>query len=118
VDIKENNKSKKYSRAQKKVKELKMFYNHLVVYITCSIILFILSYNNILFMNIISPKILNKIEVLKWINWHVFGTQIFWGIAVILHGLSVFVIKIPFIRKWEEKQVQKYMNEFYESKNN
>jgi len=69
VDIKENNKSKKYSRAQKKVKELKMFYNHLVVYITCSIILFILSYNNILFMNIISPKILNKIEFLKWINW-------------------------------------------------
>ncbi len=100
--------SEKNVRAQKRIKELKWFYNHLIIYIICSIVLYILSAKDILFINIISPKILNNIELVKWINWNLFGTQIFWGIAVFFHALCVF--KIPFIKKWEEKQIQKYIN--------
>lgn len=109
MELDNNNKqSEKYVRAQKRIKELKWFYNHLLIYIVCSIVLFVLSYKDIFFINIISPKILNNIELIKWINWNLFGTQIFWGIALFFHALSV--LKIPFIKRWEEKQIQKYIN--------
>ncbi|TMM56867.1 2TM domain-containing protein [Maribacter algarum] len=94
-----------YERAQKKVKDIKGFYGHLAVYVI--VILVVLSTRG-RFMSI-HNTIFQDSEYLNWIDWNVFGTPIIWGIFLIMHGIRVFG-KNPFLgRKWEDRQIQKYM---------
>lgn len=96
----------KYERAKRRVKVLKGFYKHLMVYIIVNIVLLVFSYR-ITFI-LLSKEALGNPEFLKWINWNIWGTPIIWGIALIIHALAVF-LKSPF-KNWEEKQIQKYLD--------
>ncbi|MEM1338947.1 MAG: 2TM domain-containing protein [Bacteroidota bacterium] len=94
-------------KAQKRVKEIKGFYQHLTVYLLVNLGLLLFS-QRIQFI-LLSEEALGNPKFLEWINWNVLGTPIIWGVALLIHAVSVFA-KSPF-RKWEERQIRKIMEE-------
>jgi hypothetical protein len=82
-----------YQKAKKKVESIKGFYGHLFPYITVNLVL--------LFINLkYSPQNL-------WFFWPLLG----WGLSVVMHGLVVFDC-VPFFNKeWEQKKIQRFIEE-------
>ncbi len=99
----ETNKEHKSTRAKKRVAELKGFYTHLMLYLMINTMITVIkivgtSYYGEYFMGPI---------------WHfsTFASWLFWGIGLSFHAIKVFKIS-PFLNKgWEERQIQKYMEE-------
>ena len=82
----------KYERAKIRVKELRDFYGNLLTYIGVNILLIIINL-------VTSPGHL-------WFYW----VTIFWGFAVLIHALKVFILKGRFLGKdWEEKKIKEIM---------
>lgn len=108
VKIMENVRYTNYEKALKRVKQIKGFYNHLMIYIIFNIILIAIKWKSVLF-------VLNetKIEDEGFINWmyiDILSTPIIWGIAVIIHGLYVFKFNSTF-RGWEERKIKELMQD-------
>lgn len=80
-----------YYDAQKKVKKIKEFYEHLTVYLLVNPIVIVVNVMT-------SPGYL-------WFIWCLMG----WGMAVILHGLKVFSFPPFFNKKWEEKKIREIL---------
>ena len=92
------NRDERYEIAAKRVKRIKGFYVHLLVYILVNI--FIIAGN---FMNN------SNNDPLFW-SWQTFSTALFWGIGLVAHGLSVFGKNLFFSSNWEEKKIQELMD--------
>ncbi|NHF59454.1 2TM domain-containing protein [Flavobacteriaceae bacterium TP-CH-4] len=108
--MKAKNKTRtKYERAQKRVAELRGFYNHLTVYILVNAALLILREKFTIIL--ISKEALGNPEFLDWLNWNTYGTSIVWGIALCIHALRTFSGISFFGRKWEERQIRRFMEE-------
>jgi hypothetical protein len=84
----------KYRAAKKRVKDIKGFYVHLLVYLFINIaIIAVNTYRN--------WEQLNEI-------W-TYSTAFFWGIGLFAHWLSVFGPNVLFGKDWEEKKIQELM---------
>ncbi|WP_188371226.1 2TM domain-containing protein [Muriicola marianensis] len=87
----------KFKKAKKKVEELKGFYIHLSVYI------------------VINSFILLNLLIRSWDGsehfWQfgTFFTPFFWGIGLAFHGFKVFDYNPILGKKWEEKQIKKFI---------
>ena len=84
----------KYLEAQNRVKKLKGFYIHAVVYVLVN--LFILA------QNVESGESL--------VNLNNYWTAIFWGIGLLGHGISVFLPNLVMGKDWEEKKIRELMD--------
>src|SRR5690606_34749413 len=101
----------------KRVRDLKKFYNHLKVYIVANLILLFLKYRALEFFA--DKEIMHDQNFLYWLDWNIIGTPVLWGLGLLFHGLYVFGIKSKslsdlkpkFIKDWEERQIQKYIEE-------
>lgn len=86
----------RYRAARKKVKDIKGFYTHLLVY---------------LFVNIAILIVSTREEGL----WKGLGdtdnyyTAFFWGIGIVAHWASVFGPNIFFGKDWEERKIKELM---------
>lgn len=92
-----------YLRAKRKVEMLKGFYNHLAAYILVNTVLILY------FSNFFSS------EKTDFSNWSNYVTAIFWGIGLQWHALYVlFVLKVKnnFIKRWEEKKIKQFLEEY------
>jgi 2TM domain len=83
-----------YDLAYKRVKRIKGFYTHALVYVVVNAFIIISSY--------IRSQIGNEIF---W-QWGTFSTVLFWGIGLVAHGLSVFGKNILFGQNWEENKIK------------
>jgi hypothetical protein len=92
------NRDERYEIAAKRVKRIKGFYVHLLVYILVNI--FIIAANS---MNN------SNNDPLFW-SWQTFSTAFFWGIGLVVHSLSVFGKNLFFSSNWEEKKIQEFMD--------
>lgn len=81
----------RYYDAQKKVKEIREFYEHLTVFVLVNPIVIVVNLMT-------SPGYL-------WFLWCLMG----WGMAIIVHGLKVFSFPPFFNKKWEEKKIREIM---------
>ncbi|MFL9844294.1 2TM domain-containing protein [Flavobacterium rhizosphaerae] len=80
-----------YSKAKKKVKEIKGFYYHLTCY--CATMPIVIYIN------------LKFVPGFHWFWFSLLG----WGAAILIHGVVTFD-RFPFLGKdWEERKVQKMM---------
>ncbi len=86
----------KYEQALKKVKRIKSFYTHFVVYIVINSAVIILNY-----------QALEPTET--FFSFRVFSTPLFWGIGLLSHGLSVFMPTILLGKDWEERKISELM---------
>ncbi|SFM28959.1 2TM domain-containing protein [Methanolobus profundi] len=77
---------RKLLRAQARVKELKNFYTHLVLYVVIMGLLFFIDYSD---------------GGTWWVQWPVIG----WGIFVVMHGINVS----KFGTNWEDKKIKEIM---------
>lgn len=96
VDYNGHQPEDKYAKAQRKVKKLKGFYNHLMIYILVNIFIFFLNVND-----------LKPGE--SYFKLENFFTAFFWGIGLLFHGLSVFGGNIFFGKSWEDKKIKELM---------
>lgn len=88
----------RYLRAQKRVKEIKGFYNHLFWYVVVNIF--------IIMVFVVS----NDWDFSQIFTFNAFSTAIFWGIGLLFHAIGVFGKGIVFSRKWEERKIKEYMD--------
>ena len=81
----------KHEEAVMKVKKIKAFYMHLIVFILVNTYVIIKKTNHI-----------DEGETI----WHAFKLAFFWGIGLVFHGLRTFDL-IPFFGKdWEDRKVK------------
>lgn len=99
-----NIKLSKYEQAQERVLQLKKFYNHATAYVIINVFLFIK-------VTLVSEEVLGNHGFLNWIDWNVFGTTIVWGVILMFHAIKVFRNITLLGKNWEERQIEKYMNE-------
>ena len=88
----------KYYEAAKRVKKIKGFYTHALVYVIINIMIVILNIQN-----------LNVGE--SYFKLENFFTLFFWGFGLLAHGLSVFLPNFIFGQDWEEKKIKQFMEE-------
>ncbi len=86
----------KYERAAKRVKRIKGFYSHLVVYVVINIMIVIIN-----IQNLDAGESYFKLEN--------FTTFAFWGIGLMIHGVTVFMPDFILGKNWEERKIKEYM---------
>ncbi len=92
-----------FINAEKKVKRIKMFYLHLVFYI---IGVSLVSYN---FYIIEEGEYTNSINAINT------SSLVLWTVFIILHAWVVFKGGLIFKKSWEDKKMEKFMDEDKES---
>ncbi len=85
-----------FKAAQKRVKDIKGFYIHLIVYIFVNIALFVMG---------------NNFAQLKGNGFELsnFYTPLFWGIGLAAHWAGVFGSGLYLGKKWEERKIKELM---------
>ena len=86
----------KYQEALKRVKKIKGFYTHAIVYVIINIMIVIINIQN-----------LNEGET--YFQFKNFMTAFFWGIGLLAHGLSVFVPNWIMGQNWEDRKIKEFM---------
>ncbi|MFS4467984.1 2TM domain-containing protein [Maribacter sp. 2210JD10-5] len=102
--------------AKKKVKDIKGFYNHLLICLIINAVLFL--FRDKITVVLLSKRVFGSPEFFENINWDVFGTPILWGIILLFHAANVFGKGFLFGRKWEERQIRKFMEKDHMEKVN
>lgn len=87
----------KYKEAVRRVKRIKGFYTHALIYIVINTMIVIINVQN-----------LNEGE--SYFQWHNFITAFFWGIGLVAHGLSVFLPGMILGTDWEERKIRELMD--------
>jgi len=103
-------------RAHKRVKNLKGFYRHLRVYIVINILLLLVKFRA---YDYFADEGIMDEGFFDWFEWNIIGTPVIWGLGLGIHAIYVFVLKSrplkefspKFYKEWEERQIEKYMNE-------
>ncbi|MBR9854416.1 MAG: 2TM domain-containing protein [Algicola sp.] len=91
----ENFNKEKYNKAKKRVEEIKGFYIHFAIYVVI---------NTFILINIF-------IRTDNFWQWEHFITLIAWGIGLMFHASKTFGANPLLGRDWEQRQIQKYMDE-------
>ncbi|MND78314.1 hypothetical protein D3C80_700250 [compost metagenome] len=92
------NSDERYNLAYKRVKRIKGFYIHALVYVFVNAFIIISNFNS----DAIGDDVF-------W-RWETFSTALFWGIGLLVHGLSVFGRNIFFGQAWEERKIKELMD--------
>jgi hypothetical protein len=87
----------RYDIARKRVKKIKDFYVHLLIYICINILIVFLNISN-----------LEPGE--SYFQPKNFLTAFFWGIGILCHAFSVFGIDVFFGKNWEERKIKEIMD--------
>lgn len=91
-----NEEEAKYYEAAKRVKRIKSFYTHAIVYVIINIMIVIVNIQN-----------LNPGE--SYFKLENFFTLFFWGLGLLAHGLSVFLPNFIFGKNWEDRKIREFM---------
>mgnify|MGYP000297758472 CR=1 FL=1 len=101
-----NSKNTAYNRAEKRVKKIKNFYNHLQIFVIMMLVLVLFSDMIISFFE---ARISNP-DTLSWIKTNIWINALLWLIGLAIHGIYVFKFNMNVINKWEEKKLDEIMN--------
>ncbi|MBT8317017.1 MAG: 2TM domain-containing protein [Lutibacter sp.] len=96
----ENNnytKEQQYVRAKKKVKSIKGFYSHLLVYLVVNGF-------------ILGSRFISTGDWEAFWEWQSYSTAIFWGIGLAFHAFSVFGIDVILGKDWEDRKIKQLMD--------
>lgn len=85
-----------YATAEKRIRKIKGFYTHLAIYLIL----------NTLF---IAYQFWHAPKGTGLFQWKYFSTAFFWGLGLLGHAAGIFGEFLVFSRKWEERQIRRYM---------
>jgi hypothetical protein len=97
------NEQMRYERARKRVRNIKGFYMHFMVYILVNAFLLVLHYAS-----------LKQGE--SFFTFGAFSTAFFWGFGLLLHGMGTFGPNLFLGNNWEERKIHKLMQQEEERK--
>ena len=88
----------KYLQAKKRIKQIKGFYIHALVFVLVNVFIIIM-------------KVINGEHIAgePQIKISQFLSLILWGVGLIVHGLSVFLPNFILGKDWEEKKIREIM---------
>jgi hypothetical protein len=92
-----------YEEAVKKVKKLKGFYTHALVYLVINIIFVIANIQN-----------LEPGE--SYFQFKNFFTAFFWGIGLLAHAMSTFIPYFILGKDWEQRKIRELMEKEEQNK--
>jgi len=95
-----------YKQAEKRVKRIRDFFNHLQIFIL--IMIPILLFTDAI-VGFFESYMVNG-KTLEWVKVHVWINALLWLIGVGIHGLFVFKGKGHFIDTWEKTKLEEFMN--------
>lgn len=99
----EESDSAKLRRARRRVAELKGFYAHLIVFLVVNTVIVV--------VKLIGTAHYGETFMGPFWHFSTYGIWLFWGIGLAFHAAKVFGL-VPFLgRDWEERQIQKYMDQ-------
>ena len=87
-----------YEEAVKKVKKLKGFYTHAIVYVVINIMVFIVNTQNL------APGE-------SYFQFKNFLTAFFWGIGLLAHAMGTFIPYFILGKDWEERKIKQLMEQ-------
>ncbi|WP_318309039.1 2TM domain-containing protein [Flagellimonas crocea] len=91
--------------AKKRVKELKGYYRHILIFVVVNGFLYLLKIGA---LNSVLPDAFPKESYYyDWITTNI----LIWALILLVHTLIILRNKFTFFRKWEERQIQKYVDE-------
>jgi hypothetical protein len=91
--------------AKKRVQELKGYYSHITIFLIVNGILYLLKAG--VLTSLLPEAFPRESYYYDWIN----GNVLIWALILAVHTLIVFRHKFTFFKKWEERQIKKYMEE-------
>ena len=91
------NNEQKFIRARKKVKSIKGFYIHLMVYILVNAVI------------LLSQALSDGGWRIFW-HWQSYSTIIFWGIGLAFHAFGVFGMDFILGKDWEDRKIKEFMD--------
>ncbi|MCL1675909.1 2TM domain-containing protein [Elizabethkingia meningoseptica] len=89
-----------YLEAKRRIKEIRGFYIHLLVYLSVNLLLFAIQFYEYGFL-----------------SWGNAFLPVLWGVCVLIHAGTVFLPNLIMGDDWERKKIEKLMNK-YKSQNN
>jgi hypothetical protein len=101
-----NIKESTYKQAEKRVKRIRNFYNHLQIFVIIMVAILLFSNAIIGFFE----SYIDNGNTLEWVKVNIWINVLFWFIGVAIHGLFVFKDKVNLIDKWEKNKVDEFMN--------
>ena len=84
--------SAKFTKAQKRVGDMKKFYHHLRVFLVVNILLYLAKF---MLIDFFKDQGIQGEGFYSWLEWN----AIIWGLGLILHGFYVFILQS---KSWEE----------------
>jgi 2TM domain len=100
-----NDKNIARETAKKRVQELKGYYRHIFIFVIVNGILYLLKTG--VLTSLLPEAFPKESYYYDWINANV----IIWALILVVHTLILFRDKFTFVKKWEQRQIQKYMDE-------
>jgi hypothetical protein len=94
----------RYEMAYMRVQNIKGFYIHLLVFVIVN--------SGIL---VVRSEYFITDSVNFW-NWQTLNTTVFWGIGLVVHGISAFGRNIFLGKGWKEEKIQKFMDKEKQNK--
>jgi len=95
----------KSKRARRRVLKIKGFYKHLTFFIFINGSLWL--FKDTIGVGIFGEVALTNPKIMAWVYWNI----AVWGIGLAIHAFVVFVRAPRFLKKWEERQYERFMNE-------
>ena len=99
------NKQTAREAAKKRVQELKGYCGHITIFVIVNGILYLLKTG--MLTSLLPEAFPKESYYYDWINSNI----LIWTLILIVHTLIVFRDKFTFVKKWEERQIKKYMEE-------
>lgn len=109
VKIMETRNTPQYHSALETVKRIKAFYSHVLLFVVVVTIVLFFSDEIIRFFG--NTLHVDNKETLQWIKLNIWVNSGIWAIVILVQGILAFKYKFTFVRKWEEKQIQKILKE-------
>ena len=96
----------KLEKAHKRVRKIKGFYSHLIVYLVVNIILLLIK--NDVSNYIIQESGIHDEGFARYLHWQFISTPIWWGFILVIQALNLF--GHPIIAGWEKRKINEIMN--------
>ena len=90
--------------AQKRVAEIKGFFRHLKIFLIINGLLFVLKKGWL--ASFLPEWFPEEAYYFDWVDLNI----LIWGLILLVHGLTLYRHKLTFLKKWEDRQIQKYMD--------
>ncbi|MDC8003553.1 2TM domain-containing protein [Aureisphaera galaxeae] len=103
----EPNSYEKYERAKNRVKEIRGFYSHIIIFFIINTCIYVLRFYLLPKWGVIS----DDEGFQNWLNWNTYLLPLFWAVGIAIHGIWTYRHKFVNIKKWEDRKIKEFMDE-------